>query len=1648
LTTYPGPISPYVPVLAKEPYLLAVDGDAAAVTEWLSQPEAGIFRDREMTLLKLYSGLSPRDLDTIIDVLSSQKRRVIPAPLPIRHVNDRDGGIQKVFTDEQRKEIVARIVRRNPQIDRVLYIRNIRDGAGILDMLFSKLTHAFNEARPYQWNDKEFDIAVLALLICALMGEDFLKCTDIVSNGVYVHFSRGDDVQDFYKFSLILNNKALVRVMIPHPVLVPRARRNPAFRSLLGSIYRVQNATALDIYSIYEYVQGAHLDEHNAHIMTRLQDDPDYQQAYIRDIGALARGRAWFIGEKIDSDDLLIDPTGHLTLIDVEDYATIERLSGSGVNMESYLRAVYNEDVKKLRALAEWRDPERRQEILSLFGLGFQTADQRFKSTVGTNSALLKTLIADPLRARVAIDRYKEWAERDPGVLLDNIMHVIEQNDGRALFIPAIKGVAVKFDNAASVSTTERISAAGYDVYFSRLEAFDVLRLDARAVNYVKVLRGCLINPDRGVVSAERKRSLLVEQDIVRAGGSGAVIAVFVDRGNVPVMITGVTDAVMRAPNGLYFTWEHISKMFPGNEELAGKDIYYSRPQILVDGYRINFWYAGPFVNCGIHNHAADEVPFFEIHMNMVGTNGGMISYDLFGRRETKRLLLQPGEEHGAFWTVTGAGNPVYGWHAWQSGLDGNVWAVFEDIRINASTGNNGQLEAGFPASANPKYISQNFKARESGPEIRISALVDSKAHISNIHTTGSTKLNEQEKAILRMALCAGIKRPSITQWLRDNVEGFMELTFKISFAYQRLAVSKKDMELNRILLRGPPDLQALFSDIILPHELDHAVLGLDDAQALLNTLTDLQRMPWHARILIKFDREGVIDLDEDLKTALRRMFPDSRDGGIEEELETIISSPSGKTPLANRIAVCEQLVSGWEGLMNKGDLTPSDVTVIQVATTRLASLTPFDQDVNSVDASMLVALYQKIVELSLRTYIRVKDMRSGEPRENKMFQLKAAKFIYMARYGCLYQHLVQLADAIALYRGVGLSRIRAEEIPGLLRYPAAFVNRVSWIMNIFVRYAWGFEYYARKYEKEFAASIGDIKSQGNHLVPGLYMQPGSPGAQRQDVRPDILIRQKKDVDVGVRRWWNSKVALFSYILPPLGQIAILALLAQLIVYFAGIGPLPDILVYVARIGFILMIGSIAANWLALRLNDKFYKQHMSVIDAYEGQLRQLGFDEYNNRLTDEEFGKLWDIWQAEMRSDVAPSLDAVVIAASWDVALTDSVRTLLSDKDIPVMIKRTRDAGSGMALMEMIDCWKSGATVGDFIRCVAEQGGVLSLGDATPSAYTKPLSKAHVAVILAGNTLIEANKSVIPWPVDAETRLLLSPVELALLNCIRSAHVSRAQGNSKGLIIHNGDGVFVGPIEGETLAAAWKNIRDVARWQSNVIISSADGIVERIYDRARMSFIRSKYPDSFDWNNVDKKQLLVSAGIITINKDLDLFVSYLHDLHGFLSGQPALQRRFGNTGFQIRLMPDIMTIWARLNRRKDLRSDVLASYFSARIDDLDRNDPYIDEYIDLLHAWDAWNYDWFRGIPSMRVSVHRPSHNGALYFRMSNDDALNKRNLDIIQRAADELAKSLRDGGVVSHRHSFLKDQVRKAKLLAAPYLDFPKKETQLRPL
>ncbi|MFA5100682.1 MAG: UTP--glucose-1-phosphate uridylyltransferase, partial [Candidatus Omnitrophota bacterium] len=78
-------------------------------------------------------------------------------------------------------------------------------------------------------------------------------------------------------------------------------------------------------------------------------------------------------------------------------------------------------------------------------------------------------------------------------------------------------------------------------------------------------------------------------------------------------------------------------------------------------------------------------------------------------------------------------------------------------------------------------------------------------------------------------------------------------------------------------------------------------------------------------------------------------------DGGIEEELETIASSPFDKAPLANRVAVCEQLVSEWENRLNKGELFQDDVTRMQVITTDLVSLTPLETDLNTVDASVLV---------------------------------------------------------------------------------------------------------------------------------------------------------------------------------------------------------------------------------------------------------------------------------------------------------------------------------------------------------------------------------------------------------------------------------------------------------------------------------------------------------------------------------------------------------------------------------------------------------------------------------------------------------------------------------------------------------------------
>ncbi|MCD6228804.1 MAG: phosphoglycerate kinase, partial [Candidatus Omnitrophica bacterium] len=255
--------------------------------------------------------------------------------------------------------------------------------------------------------------------------------------------------------------------------------------------------------------------------------------------------------------------------------------------------------------------------------------------------------------------------------------------DGGAILKRTSQGIKVEFSDE-KISKTPSWYIAGYEFYFAKLKPFARISLNKNFSHYVKVLRGRLRKPSRGILTSQKKRSLLVEEDEIQVGEEGAIVAVFVRKGFVPQSVDNVNNLLVKSPEGAELEWKHISEMIPDDPEFATKDMYYTRPQILIEGYRFNFWYAGPYVHCGIHNHSQEPVPFKEIHLNLIGTKGGMVKYTgTTVDTEIERIILLPGEEHGPFWTVK-EGKVFYGWHAWEAGEDGNLWAVFEDVKITS----------------------------------------------------------------------------------------------------------------------------------------------------------------------------------------------------------------------------------------------------------------------------------------------------------------------------------------------------------------------------------------------------------------------------------------------------------------------------------------------------------------------------------------------------------------------------------------------------------------------------------------------------------------------------------------------------------------------------------------------------------------------------------------------------------------------------------------------------------------------------------------------------------------------------------------------------------------------------------------------------
>ncbi len=185
----------------------------------------------------------------------------------------------------------------------------------------------------------------------------------------------------------------------------------------------------------------------------------------------------------------------------------------------------------------------------------------------------------------------------------------------------------------------------------------------------VVALRGYLIEPSE----LKTLNSFIVKNAVLKSGSDGALLWICEDTDENRIMKDKFS--------GLPLHWEHIRNLIP-TREFEGKDMYYSRPQIHLDEYRINFWYAGPNVHCEIHDHSDEKVPFLEIHTQLRGF-GWM---ETFRERKyetmVKKVPMKVGFTHEPFWKMGKEKLIRYPLHQYEAGSDGALFIVFGDTKI------------------------------------------------------------------------------------------------------------------------------------------------------------------------------------------------------------------------------------------------------------------------------------------------------------------------------------------------------------------------------------------------------------------------------------------------------------------------------------------------------------------------------------------------------------------------------------------------------------------------------------------------------------------------------------------------------------------------------------------------------------------------------------------------------------------------------------------------------------------------------------------------------------------------------------------------------------------------------------------------------
>ena len=205
----------------------------------------------------------------------------------------------------------------------------------------------------------------------------------------------------------------------------------------------------------------------------------------------------------------------------------------------------------------------------------------------------------------------------------------------------------------------------GYDmrlIYLPTNTSYEIKRGDHRAVilNLLRgSLKGCVLRPMEAVVIREKE-----EMTIESKEDDCLLFACF----DLEEM-----GAVKEEIHGLSMRWvEPVSNVFRTD------------PKIEVDGFRLNLWYAPPNMNMGIHNHShptdhsiAEQM--IEVHTQLRGS-GWMVKYrEKSEESEYDRFEMKYGKSHPLFCSISD-GQVSYPWHAYQSGAEGTLFLVMEDV--------------------------------------------------------------------------------------------------------------------------------------------------------------------------------------------------------------------------------------------------------------------------------------------------------------------------------------------------------------------------------------------------------------------------------------------------------------------------------------------------------------------------------------------------------------------------------------------------------------------------------------------------------------------------------------------------------------------------------------------------------------------------------------------------------------------------------------------------------------------------------------------------------------------------------------------------------------------------------------------------------